>query len=156
MPCVDSSRIYYKVLGRSFGSRHDIQKQSQNSTSKWVFMHIHKDCIYQQLTTLNCISLLSHIICYESWTNIFINSTLKKNSYLALLGLSCGTQDLDLCCGMQVLLLWHVGTSSLTRDKTQSPALATWSLSHWTTRLSPKLYLLNNMICTPYYILFRN
>ena len=28
----------------------------------------------------------------------------------------------------------HVGSSSLTRDRTWAPAQGTWSLSHWTTR----------------------
>ena len=33
--------------------------------------------------------------------------------------------------------LWHVGSSSLTRDRTWAPALGAWSLSHWTTRQVP-------------------
>ena len=43
-----------------------------------------------------------------------------------------------LCCGMQDLQLWHVGSSSLTRDQTWAPALGAKSFSHWTTRGSPK------------------
>ena len=45
--------------------------------------------------------------------------------YLAALGLSC--------------LTWQVESSSLTRDRTGSPALGTRSLSHWTTREVPGL-----------------
>ena len=30
--------------------------------------------------------------------------------------------------------LWHMGSSSVTRDQTGAPALGAWSLSHWTTR----------------------
>ena len=33
--------------------------------------------------------------------------------------------------------LQHVGSSSLTRDWTQAPALGVWNLSHWTTREVP-------------------
>ena len=39
---------------------------------------------------------------------------------------------------MQDLQLWHVGSSSLTRDQTWAPALGAKSFSHWTTRGSPK------------------
>ena len=28
--------------------------------------------------------------------------------------------------------LWHVGSSCLTKDRTWTPALGAWSLSHWT------------------------
>ena len=34
---------------------------------------------------------------------------------------------------MQSSLLWHVGSSSLTRDQTWAPCTGSWSLSHWTT-----------------------
>ena len=34
---------------------------------------------------------------------------------------SCGTQDLH--CNMWILYLWHVGSSSLTRDGTQAPCI---------------------------------
>ena len=65
-------------------------------------------------------------------------------------GLNCGIQNLH--CGIQNLFFfflvasceifncnmhsswWHVGSSSLTRDQTQAPALGAWSLSQWTTR----------------------
>ena len=30
--------------------------------------------------------------------------------------------------------LWHVGSSSLTKERPRPPALGTWSLGHWTTR----------------------
>ena len=40
---------------------------------------------------------------------------------------------LSFSCSKWDLQLWHVGTSSLTRDQTQAPALVAWSLSHWTT-----------------------
>ena len=30
--------------------------------------------------------------------------------------------------------LWHMRSSSTTRDQSGAPALAAWSLSHWTTR----------------------
>ena len=33
--------------------------------------------------------------------------------------------------------LQHVGSSSLTRDQTQAPALGVQSLSRWTTREAP-------------------
>ena len=54
--------------------------------------------------------------------------------YLAALGLSC--------------LTWQVESSSLTRDRTGSPALGTRSLSHWTTRESLDLEFLNRGGCT--------
>ena len=34
-------------------------------------------------------------------------------------------------------ILWHVGSSSLTRDRTQAPALGVWSLKCWTMREVP-------------------
>ena len=42
-------------------------------------------------------------------------------------GLRCSTLD-------PWSSLWHVGSSSLTRDQTMAPALGAESLSHWTTR----------------------
>ena len=45
--------------------------------------------------------------------------------YLAVPGLSCGMWDLQPS-------LRYVGSSSLTRDRTQPPALGVHSLSHWT------------------------
>ena len=46
--------------------------------------------------------------------------------YLVAIGLSCSTWK---------LLLWHVGSSSLTRNQTQAPpTLETHSFSHWATR----------------------
>ena len=39
--------------------------------------------------------------------------------------------------------LWRVGSSSLTRDPTQAPALEVQSLSHWTSREVPGLSLDN-------------
>lgn len=49
-----------------------------------------------------------------------------KDTYLVATGLSCSTWK---------LLLWHVGSSSLTRNQTQaSPTLETHSFSHWATR----------------------
>ena len=47
--------------------------------------------------------------------------------------LSCGMQTLS--CGM------HVGSSSLTRDRTQTPALGAQSLNHGTTREVPEVPL---------------
>ena len=86
-----------------------------------------------------------------------------KNIYsfiLAALGLSCSMRDLRcgifLCvCGMFLvaacrLLLscsmrtlsrgMHAGSSSLTRDRTQTPALGAWSPTHWTTWEVPTIY----------------
>ena len=34
---------------------------------------------------------------------------------------------------------WHVGSDSLTRDRTQAPSVGTQSFSHWTTREIPRL-----------------
>ena len=59
---------------------------------------------------------------------------LKYLFILAVPGLSHGTRDLS--CGM------HAGSSSLTRDQTQAPALGVWSLTHWTTREVPELHFL--------------
>ena len=39
-----------------------------------------------------------------------------------------------LSCGMLELYLWHVGSNSLTRDRTQPPALGVQTLSHWASR----------------------
>ena len=47
--------------------------------------------------------------------------------YLAALGVSHGTRDLR--CGMQDLSLWHMGSSSLARDQTQAPCIA--SMESW-------------------------
>lgn len=58
-----------------------------------------------------------------------------KDTYLVATGLSCSTWK---------LLLWHVGSSSLTRNQTQaSPTLETHSFSHWATRqvLEPLLQI---------------
>ena len=41
---------------------------------------------------------------------------IKKKIYLAASGLICGMWDV--CCSLQVLQLWQVGSSSLTRDQT--------------------------------------
>ena len=61
--------------------------------------------------------------------------------YLAVPGLSCDTQNLQSLfqpAGSSVaackLLVVSMGSSSLTRDQTRSPALGAWSLSHWATR----------------------
>ena len=40
-------------------------------------------------------------------------------------------------CGCAWFYLWHVGSSSLTRDGPRPPALGMRNLSHWTTRKSP-------------------
>ena len=37
-------------------------------------------------------------------------------------------------------LLWHVGSSSLTRDHTHVPCIAWQILNHWTTREVPQLH----------------
>ena len=42
-------------------------------------------------------------------------------------------------------LVQHVGSSSLTRDWTLTPALGAWSPSHWTTREVPRYKFLTRM-----------
>ena len=49
---------------------------------------------------------------------------------LAVLGLSCGTQDLVPCPGIQP----------------RPPALGAWSLSHWTTKEVPTVFILNYVL----------
>ena len=73
---------------------------------------------------------------------------LKEIIYLTEPYLSCGTQDLQsslqhmgsFSFDRQVLsCTWHSRSSSLI--KPGPPALGAWSLSHWTTRKVPKVYL---------------
>ena len=45
--------------------------------------------------------------------------------------------QLKFYCGCAWFYLWHVGSSSLTRDGPRPPALGMRNLSHWTTRKSP-------------------
>ena len=64
--------------------------------------------------------------CLTQWAFIFLTLLLKKNYFnLAALGLSCYTHDLrsSLCHARSLiasseLLLQHMGSSSLTRDRT--------------------------------------
>ena len=58
--------------------------------------------------------------------------------YLAVLGLSCSTQGLQ---------LQYVGLNSLASDRTWAPALGAESLSHWTTREVPKIFLSKQELC---------
>ena len=51
--------------------------------------------------------------------------------YLAAVGFSCSMWDPQ---------LQHVGSSSVTTDQTQSPAVGAWSFSHLTTKESPRLF----------------
>ena len=60
----------------------------------------------------------------SKYISVFIN--------LASLSLSCGMWDTFFSCGLQDLLLRHVGSSSLTRDQTWAPTLGARSLIHWT------------------------
>ena len=48
-------------------------------------------------------------------------------------GLRCSTWNLW-------SLLWHMGSSSPARDRTQATVLGAWSLSHWTAREVPKSF----------------
>lgn len=54
--------------------------------------------------------------------------------------LHCGMQDLQLQHVNSYL--WHVGSNSLTRDRTQISCLGAQSLSYWTMREVPKIYIL--------------
>ena len=54
--------------------------------------------------------------------------------YLAVLGLSRGTWGVRSS-------LWHVGSSSLTRDQTWAPALGVQSISHWIPREVPLFHI---------------
>ena len=63
-----------------------------------------------------------------------------KTVYLAALGLSCGTWDLQsdaacraFSCGVWGLVPWP-------RTQPGPPALGVWNLSHWPTREVPKLF----------------
>ena len=82
-----------------------------------------------------------------------LNIYLFKYSfiYLAVFDLSHSTQDLQSSLG-------PVGSSSLTRNRTQPPALGAQSPSHWTTRQVPPLsvsYTLNIIDETvPIFLLF--
>ena len=58
--------------------------------------------------------------------------------YLAVLGLSCSTQGLQ---------LQYVGLNSLASDRTWASALGAKSLSHWTTREVPKIFLSKQELC---------
>ena len=66
-----------------------------------------------------------HII---KWWRLLQNTHTHTFIYLFdCVGLRCSTPD-------PWSSLWHVGSSSLTRDQTMAPALGAESLSHWTTR----------------------
>ena len=52
----------------------------------------------------------------------------------------------SLHCGMQILSLWHVGSSSPTRDQTQAPCIGAQSLSYWTTKKVSRFHLLMNAL----------
>ena len=41
--------------------------------------------------------------------------------------------------------LWHVGSSSLTKDRTWTPALGAWSLSHWTIQVVLEAWVYNRL-----------
>ena len=64
-----------------------------------------------------------------------------KKIFIWLCRVSCSTRHLQ---------LQHVGSSSLTKDRTLAPALGAWSLGHWTTREVPVylfyLFFMNFMI----------
>ena len=43
---------------------------------------------------------------------------------------------------------WYVGSRSLTRDRTQAPALGTRSINHWTAWEAPPLVLIQRRALT--------
>ena len=57
----------------------------------------------------------------------------KKIMYLSVPGLSCSARDSRSSLWHANSQLWHVGSSSLTRDGTRPSALGACSLSHWTS-----------------------
>ena len=57
---------------------------------------------------------------------------------MAVLGLSCSTQGLQ---------LQYVGLNSLASDRTGAPVLGAETLSHWTTREVPKIFLSKQELC---------
>ena len=59
--------------------------------------------------------------------------------YLTVLGVSCSTRDL---CSQ----LWHVGSSSLTRDHTQAPCTGSRVLATGPPGEVPRFYLKSNFI----------
>ena len=86
----------------------------------------------------------------EPWAPILflLFSFLKKYLFIWLYQvlvaagglLSCGLQTLS--CSLQTLSCSiHVGSSSLTRDRTRPPALGGWNLNHCATREVPTLVL---------------
>ena len=69
----------------------------------------------------------------ETWLLLVSLRAALKNLviYLAVQGLSCGTQDLGYS-------LQHAGSSSLTRDGTQVPCIGSAEPTHWTTGKSQR------------------
>ena len=84
--------------------------------------------------------------CISPLTSLLSHTLFKVFIYLAAPGCSCSTRDLQwhLNSASQ-----HMGSSSLTRDQTEPPALEAWSPSHWTTReVAPSLCMTSLPTCT--------
>ena len=68
---------------------------------------------------------------------------LKKKLFICLRWVLVAALGIfSLHCGMQNLSLWHVGSSSPTRDQTQAPCIGARSLSYWTTKEVSRFHLL--------------
>ena len=107
---------------------------------------VHGHCIFLRLyiffkISFNNVFPLSMYILFIDfqfdilWFFVCLFNIFSYSTYLAVTGLNGGTQSFYFHCGMWNLWLQYVGSSSLTRDRTQAlPALGTQSLSHRTTK----------------------
>ena len=86
---------------------------SEHSKRLLPFSHLRSSF---SLNPIHCFFFFKQIFIWQYWVLI----------------VPCGT--FSLCDSMWDLCLWHMGSSFLTRDQTDPPSLAAWSLSHWTTR----------------------
>ena len=62
-------------------------------------------------------------MCFLKFTCVWFFFFFPVFIYLAVLGLLVEHGNFHLCCGMWDPYLWHVGSSSLTRDGTQAPCI---------------------------------
>ena len=122
------------------------------SNFKWVFeclSHKFNPTVFLPFTYIFTISLTTYIHRVirkmNTSTRWLVNLFFKIFTYLAVLGLSCGTWDLW-------SLLWDpVPWPGI---KPKPPCTGVWSLSRWTTRkvpgkLRPVVYLAPRMLSSP-------
>ena len=110
-----------------------------------------KCCLTLVLICIPLISDVKHRFIYLSAIYLYVFFGELSIQVLCLIfffnlttpSLSCSTWDL--------LQLWHVGSSSLNRDRTQAPRSAL-SLSHWTTREVPAFFFYLGYLAFCYWV----